>query len=132
MSVLPAAPHAAAPHIVRLSAICLQKSRLTCQEAKLLFAQACTNATLTWPIVRGRTAFFESLSGPLGRGYCRKPFLALGGGTLTSSEPSCNNNRRKFVADCRTDPAPRNRVLHIRSPGETLTPRQHGEHAVCQ
>jgi divinyl chlorophyllide a 8-vinyl-reductase len=126
MQVLEAAKAAGVPHMVLLSAICVQKPLLAFQQAKLAFEQALIDSGLTWSIVRP-TAFFKSLSGQVDRVKRGKPFLIFGDGTLTACKPISDDDLAEFLAGCLTDPARHNRVLPIGGPGEAQTPRQQGE-----
>ena len=114
------------PHLVLLSAICVQKPLLAFQDAKLAFERALMDSGLTWSIVRP-TAFFKSLSGQVERVRKGKPFLIFGDGTLTSCKPISDNDLADFIVGCLTDPARHNRVLPIGGPGNAQTPRQQGE-----
>jgi divinyl chlorophyllide a 8-vinyl-reductase len=126
LHVLHAAQQAGVPHLVLLSAICVQKPLLAFQDAKLAFERALMDSGLTWSIVRP-TAFFKSLSGQVERVRKGKPFLIFGDGTLTSCKPISDNDLADFIVGCLTDPARHNRVLPIGGPGNAQTPRQQGE-----
>jgi len=126
LHVLRAAQQAGVPHLVLLSAICVQKPLLAFQDAKLAFERALMDSGLTWSIVRP-TAFFKSLSGQVERVRKGKPFLIFGDGTLTSCKPISDNDLADFIVGCLTDPARHNRVLPIGGPGNAQTPRQQGE-----
>jgi divinyl chlorophyllide a 8-vinyl-reductase len=126
LHVLEAAKHAGVPHMVLLSAICVQKPQLAFQQAKLAFEQALIDSGLTWSIVRP-TAFFKSLSGQVERVKRGKPFLIFGDGTLTACKPISDDDLAEFIASCLEDPERQNRVLPIGGPGDAQTPRQQGE-----
>lgn len=126
LHVLQAAQQAGVPHLVLLSAICVQKPLLAFQDAKLAFERALMDSGLTWSIVRP-TAFFKSLSGQVERVRKGKPFLIFGDGTLTSCKPISDDDLADFIVGCLTDPARHNRVLPIGGPGNAQTPRQQGE-----
>jgi divinyl chlorophyllide a 8-vinyl-reductase len=126
LHVLEAAKRSGVPHMVLLSAICVQKPQLAFQEAKLAFERALIDSGLTWSIVRP-TAFFKSLSGQVERVQKGKPFLIFGDGTLTACKPISDDDLAEFLASCLTDPARQNRVMPIGGPGEAQTPRQQGE-----
>ena len=126
LHVLHAAQQAGVPHLVLLSAICVQKPLLAFQDAKLAFERALMDSGLTWSIVRP-TAFFKSLSGQVERVRKGKPFLIFGDGTLTSCKPISDDDLADFIVGCLTDPARHNRVLPIGGPGNAQTPRQQGE-----
>ena len=126
LNVLQAAQTAGVPHMVLLSAICVQKPLLAFQEAKLAFERTLIDSGLTWSIVRP-TAFFKSLSGQVERVQKGKPFLVFGDGTLTSCKPISDDDLAEFLASCVTDTTRHNRVLPIGGPGNAQTPRQQGE-----
>lgn len=126
LHVLHAAQQVGVPHLVLLSAICVQKPLLAFQDAKLAFERALMNSGLTWSIVRP-TAFFKSLSGQVERVRKGKPFLIFGDGTLTSCKPISDDDLADFIVGCLTDPARHNRVMPIGGPGNAQTPRQQGE-----
>jgi len=126
LHVLRAAQAAGVPHMVLLSAICVQKPKLAFQEAKLAFEQALMHSGLTWSIVRP-TAFFKSLSGQVDRVKRGKPFLVFGNGTLTACKPISDDDLAEFLAGCLIDPARQNCVLPIGGPGDAQTPREQGE-----
>ena len=124
---LDAAKNAGVPHVVLLSAICVQKPLLAFQQAKLAFEKLLVESGLTYSIVRP-TAFFKSLSGQIGRVKKGKPFLVCGDGTLTACKPISDDDLGDYLAACLDDTSRHNRVLPIGGPGEAITPRQQGEH----
>lgn len=126
LDALQAAQAAGIPHMVLLSAICVQKPRLAFQHAKLEAEAALIESGLTWTIVRP-TAFFKSLSGQVERVRRGKPFLLFGDGTLTACKPIADADLGRYLADCLTDETRRNRILPIGGPGDAITPRQQGE-----
>lgn len=125
--LLAAALHAGIPHMVLLSAICVQKPKLAFQHAKLAFERELMTSGLTYSIVRP-TAYFKSLSGQVERVRKGKPYLMFGDGTLTACKPISDDDLAEFMVGCLTDPERRNRVLPIGGPGAAITPRQQGEH----
>jgi divinyl chlorophyllide a 8-vinyl-reductase len=125
--LLNAAKHAGIPHMVLLSAICVQKPRLAFQHAKLAFEQELMTSGLTYSIVRP-TAYFKSLSGQVARVQKGKPYLMFGDGTLTACKPISDDDLAEFMVGCLTDPSRYNRVLPIGGPGPAITPKQQGEH----
>jgi len=127
LTALTAAPAAGVKQMVLLSAICVQKPKLTFQHAKLAFEQALITSGVTYSIVRP-TAFFKSLSGQVERVRRGKPFLIFGDGTLTACKPISDDDLGAYLADCLDDPARQNRILPIGGPGPAITPRQQGEH----
>jgi divinyl chlorophyllide a 8-vinyl-reductase len=126
LHLLEAAKHVGVPHMVLLSAICVQKPQLAFQQAKLAFERALIDSGLTWSIVRP-TAFFKSLSGQVERVQNGKPFLIFGDGTLTACKPISDNDLAEFLVSCLTDPARQHRIMPIGGPGDAQTPRQQGE-----
>jgi divinyl chlorophyllide a 8-vinyl-reductase len=127
LHLLNAAKHAGIPHMVLLSAICVQKPRLAFQHAKLAFERELMTSGLTYSIVRP-TAYFKSLSGQVERVRNGKPYLMFGDGTLTSCKPISDDDLAEFMVGCLTDPARHNRVLPIGGPGAAITPLEQGEH----
>lgn len=125
-SVLKAAVSAGVAQFVLLSAICVQKPRLTFQKAKLAFEAELQAAPITWSIVRP-TAFFKSLSGQVARLRQGKPFLLFGDGCLTACKPISDRDTARYLVRCLEDPALQNRVLPIGGPGPAITPREQGE-----
>ncbi len=114
------------PHMVLLSAICVQRPELAFQKAKLAFERTLMQSGIDYTIVRP-TAFFKSLSGQVERVRKGKPFLVFGDGTLTACKPIGDRDLAAYLADCIDDPRRRNRVLPIGGPGEAITPRMQGE-----
>jgi divinyl chlorophyllide a 8-vinyl-reductase len=125
-NALGAAREAGVKHVVLLSAICVQKPRLTFQKAKLAFEQELIASGLDYSIVRA-TAFFKSLSGQVARVKAGKPFLVFGDGRLTACKPISDADLGAYLAACVEDPDKRNRVLPIGGPGPAITPREQGE-----
>ncbi len=127
MNALAAAKEVGVPHMVLVSAICVQKPRLAFQHAKLAFESALIGSGLTYSIVRP-TAFFKSLAGQIDRLRKGKPFLLFGDGALTSCKPISDDDLGTYIVECLGDEARYNRVLPIGGPGDPITPRQQGEH----
>ncbi|CAM3035441.1 hypothetical protein SPAN111604_00680 [Sphingomonas antarctica] len=126
VNILEAARTAGVPHMILLSAICVQKPLLAFQHAKLAFEQALTTSGLDYSIVRP-TAFFKSLSGQVERVRQGKPYLMFGDGTLTACKPISDDDLGRFIAGCVDDPDRRNRILPIGGPGAAITPKDQGE-----
>lgn len=126
MAILEAARAAGVPHLVLLSAICVQKPVLAFQHAKLAFEAALAGSGLRYSIVRP-TAYFKSLSGQLGRLRRGKPFLMFGDGTNTECKPISDDDLGLFLAGCLDTPGRWDRVLPIGGPGPAVTPRKMGE-----
>ena len=126
VDALAVAQEAGVPHMVLLSAICVQKPRLAFQQAKLAFEKVLMASGLTYSIVRP-TAFFKSLSGQVDRVKRGKPFMVFGDGALTACKPISDDDLGCFLAECLDDESRYNRVLPIGGPGEAITPKQQGE-----
>ena len=126
MDMLTVARAAQVPHMILLSAVCVQKPLLAFQHAKLAFEQALATSGLTYSIVRP-TAFFKSLSGQIDRVRRGKPYLLFGDGALTACKPISDADLGDYLAGCLGDEARHNRVLPIGGPGDAITPRQQGE-----
>ncbi len=124
--LLAAAQAAGAEHFILLSAICVQRPKLAFQHAKLAFEADLRASGLEWTIIRP-TAFFKSLSGQVERVRKGKPFLLFGTGELTRCKPISDADLARYIADCVTNPAQRNRVLPIGGPGPAISPREQGE-----
>lgn len=116
----------AIPHMILLSAICVQKPALAFQQAKLAFERTLIASGLAYTIVRP-TAFFKSLSGQVERVRQGKPFMVFGDGTLTACKPISDQDLAAYLADCIDNPERRNRILPIGGPGDAITPRMQGE-----
>jgi len=123
---LAAAKNAGVTEVVLLSAICVQKSLLAFQQAKLAFEKTLIESGLTYSIVRA-TAFFKSLSGQIERVKAGKPFLVFGDGTLTACKPISDDDLGDYLAGYIDDSLRHNRMLPIGGPGEAITPREQGE-----
>ena len=126
LGALATAKAADIPHMILLSALCVQKPRLAFQHAKLAFEQALAASGLTYSIVRP-TAFFKSLSGQVERVRRGKPYLLFGDGRLTACKPISDGDLGAYLAECVDDPARWNRVLPIGGPGAAITPKEQGE-----
>lgn len=127
MHALAAAKEAGVPHMVLLSAICVQKPLLAFQHAKLAFEKALIESGLNYSIVRP-TAFFKSLSGQVERVRRGNPFLLFGDGRLTACKPISDADLAAYLADCLEDESLKNRMLPIGGPGPAITPKEQGEH----
>jgi divinyl chlorophyllide a 8-vinyl-reductase len=125
-SILTAASRAGVRHFVLLSAICVQRPKLAFQHAKLAFERCLVESGLDYSIVRP-TAFFKSLAGQVARVKAGKPFLVFGDGRSTACTPISERDLARYLADCLSDPALRNRILPVGGPGPALTPRAQGE-----
>ena len=126
VNVLDAAREHGVPHMVLLSAICVQKPRLAFQHAKLAAEDALARSGLRYSIVRP-TAYFKSLSGQIDRLRRGKPYLLFGDGRLTRCKPIGDGDVGAYLADCLADPSRHDRILPIGGPGEPITPRDQGE-----
>ncbi len=127
VDIVQAARAAGVPHVVLLSAICVQRPRLAFQHAKLAAEQALIASGLTYSIVRP-TAYFKSLSGQIARVRSGKPYLLFGDGALTACTPISDRDLGHYLALCVDTPDLQNRVLPIGGPGPALTPRAMGDH----
>ncbi|MDA8585527.1 NAD(P)H-binding protein [Rhodobacteraceae bacterium] len=121
LNILKWAENTGVTHFVLLSAICVQKSELPFQHAKLAFENALAKAPVTHSIVRP-TAFFKSLSGQIDRVRDGKSFLVFGNGTLTACKPISDDDLGRFIASCIDDPTKHNQILPIGGPGAAITP----------
>ena len=114
------------PHMILLSAICVQKPRLPFQHAKLAFEAELVASGLRYSIVRP-TAFFKSLSGQVERVRQGKPYLLFGDGKLTACKPISDGDLAAFLADCLENDELKNKILPIGGPGPAITPKEQGE-----
>ena len=112
LDALRQAQAAGIPHMILLSAICVQKPQLAFQKAKLAFEHSLIASGIDYSIVRP-TAFFKSLSGQVERVRQGKPFVMFGDGTLTACKPISDGDLAAY--------------LPIGGPGPAITPRMQGE-----
>ena len=126
MNVLEVAQATKAGHFILLSAICVQKPKLTFQHAKLAFEAELAGSGMRCSIVRP-TAFFKSLSGQIDRVRRGKPFLIFGDGRLTACKPISDRDLAAYLVDCIADERRWQAVLPIGGPGPAITPREQGE-----
>lgn len=124
--ILRLAQDAGIPHMVLLSAICVQKPLLAFQQAKLAFEAELIASGLIYSIVRP-TAFFKSLSGQIARVKAGKPYLMFGDGRITACKPISDDDLATYIASCLSDAEKWSRILPIGGPGEAITPREQGE-----
>lgn len=127
VNAINAAQAAGAGQFILLSAICVQKPRLTFQHAKLAAEEVLTASGLPYSIVRP-TAFFKSLSGQIARVQAGKPFLVFGDGTLTACKPMSDRDLGQYLAECIGDPDRMNQILPIGGPGPAITPRDQADY----
>jgi divinyl chlorophyllide a 8-vinyl-reductase len=113
--------------MILLSAICVQKPRLSFQHAKLKFENSLINSGLIYSIVRP-TAYFKSLSGQIDRIQQGKPFLVFGNGMLTACKPLSDSDLAIYITDCLQNDTLKNKVLPIGGPGPAITPLEQGEY----
>lgn len=126
LQALQAAQQQGVPHMVLLSALCVQKPLLAFQQAKRAAETALIGSGLRYSIVRP-TAFFKSLSGQVERVRRGQPFLLMGDGRLTACKPISDRDLGDFIAGCLSDPQRHDAVLPIGGPGPAITPREQGE-----
>lgn len=124
-AVLDAARASGVPHMVLLSAICVQRPKLAFQFAKLAFEKELRESGLTWTIVRP-TAFFKSLSGQIARVAAGKPFLLFGDGRQTRCKPISDRDLARYIVGCIANPDRHDRILPIGGPGPAITPLEQG------
>lgn len=125
-TILAAAREHEVPHMILVSAICVQRPLLEFQKAKLAFEKELIESGLSYSIIRP-TAFFKSLAGQIERVQNGKRYLLFGNGRGTASKPISDRDLGRFVTLCLTDPAKQNAILPIGGPGPALTPRDVGE-----
>jgi divinyl chlorophyllide a 8-vinyl-reductase len=118
---LAAAKAAGVQTFVLLSAICVQKPLLAFQHAKLAFERELAASGLGYSIVRA-TAYFKSLSGQVERVKAGRPFLVFGDGRLTATKPISDDDLARYLVECLSDAARRDKILPIGGPGPAITP----------
>lgn len=121
LHVLTAAQKQGIRHFVYLSALCVQKPRVTFQFAKRAFEDVLIASGIAYSIVRP-TAFFKSLSGQVERIRAGRSFLVFGDGRLTACKPISDRDLGVYLADCFSNPTKRNKILPIGGPGNAITP----------
>ncbi|MEL6571388.1 MAG: NAD(P)H-binding protein [Pseudomonadota bacterium] len=126
-TVFDAAKAHGAPHVILLSAICVQKPRLAFQHAKLSAETALIESGLTYTVVRP-TAFFKSLSGQIARVQAGRSFLVFGDGHLTACKPISDRDLGQFLVKCIDLPGAKNAVVPIGGRGPAITPRDQADH----
>ena len=113
-------------HFILLSAICVQRSHLAFQKAKLKFEAELIASKVDHTIVRP-TAFFKSLSGQVARVAAGKPFLIFGDGQLTRCKPISDADLARFIANCLGNAEARGKALPIGGPGPAISLKEQGE-----
>lgn len=111
---------------ILLSAICVQKPKLTFQFAKIKFEETLMSSNINYCIIRP-TAFFKSLSGQIENLKKGKPFLIFDGGEKTSCKPISERDLANFICKCLFNTKFINCILPIGGPGPSITPVQQGE-----
>ena len=110
---------------ILLSAICVQKPKLSFQFAKLEFEKELQESNFDFTIVRP-TTFFKSLSGQVGRVQKGKRFIIFDSGKKTSTKPISCEDLANFLVQSITSIKSRNRILPIGGPGPALTQKEIG------
>ena len=113
-------------HFIILSAICIQKPKLSFQRAKLRFNGKLMASGLRYSIVLP-TAFFKSLSGQVNRIKCGKSFLVFGNGKKTSSLPISEIDLANYIVNCVESEECWNKSLPVGGPGPAVTPLDQAE-----
>lgn len=122
LALMEAAKASDTKRFVLLSAICVQKPKLTFQKAKRAFEKQLQLSALDWTIIHP-TAFFKSLSGQVARVQSGKPFLVFDNGTLTACKPISDRDLARFIIQKLTEPSSIRRTLPIGGPGPAITPK---------
>ena len=125
-AILAAAKEHDVPHMILISAICVQRPKLEFQRAKLAFEAELINSELTYSIVRP-TAHFKSLAGQIARVQDGRPYLVFGDGRQTAAKPISDRDLGRFVTLCLSDADKQNTIRPIGGPGPALTPRAVGD-----
>ena len=113
-------------HFIILSAICIQKPKLSFQRAKLRFNGKLMASGLRYSIVLP-TAFFKSLSGQVNRIKNGKSFLVFGNGKKTSSLPISEIDLANYIVNCIESEECWNKSLPVGGPGPAVTPLDQAE-----
>ena len=113
-------------HFIILSAICIQKPKLSFQRAKLRFNGKLMASGLRYSIVLP-TAFFKSLSGQVNRIKSGKSFLVFGNGKKTSSLPISEIDLANYIVNCVESEECWNKSLPVGGPGPAVTPLDQAE-----
>ena len=113
-------------HFIILSAICIQKPKLSFQRAKLRFNSKLMASGLRYSIVLP-TAFFKSLSGQVNRIKNGKSFLVFGNGKKTSSLPISEIDLANYIVNCIESEECWNKSLPVGGPGPAVTPLDQAE-----
>lgn len=120
-NILQAARYITNLQFILLSAICVQKPKLSFQKAKLAFEKKLVGSGVLFSIVRP-TAFFKSLSGQIERVRNGKPFILLGNGEITRCKPVSDTDLAIYITGCINKTERHNRILPIGGPGPAITP----------
>ena len=113
-------------HFILLSAICVQKPRLTFQFEKLAFEEELKKSGLNFSIVRP-TAYFKSLSGQIENIKNGKPYVYFGDGQITQCNPISEKDLSLYILSCIKDKTKWRKILPIGGPKQSITPKDIGK-----
>ena len=113
-------------HFILLSAICVQKPRLTFQFEKLAFEEELKKSGLNFSIVRP-TAYFKSLSGQIENIKKGKPYVYFGDGQITQCNPISEKDLSLYILSCIKDKTKWRKILPIGGPKQSITPKDIGK-----
>ena len=111
---------------ILLSAICVQKPRLTFQFEKLAFEEELKKSGLNFSIVRP-TAYFKSLSGQIENIKKGKPYVYFGDGQITQCNPISEKDLSLYILSCIKDKTKWRKILPIGGPKQSITPKDIGK-----
>ena len=111
---------------VLLSAICVQKPKLSFQFAKIKFENLLISSNITYSIVRP-TAYFKSLAGQVQNVIKGKSFIVFDNGKKTACKPISESDLATFICDCLTLKDRENKILPIGGKGPSISPLEQGE-----
>ena len=111
---------------ILLSAICVQKPRLTFQFEKLAFEEELKKSGLNFSIVRP-TAYFKSLSGQIENIKKGKPYVYFGDGQIKQCNPISEKDLSLYILSCIKDKTKWRKILPIGGPKQSITPKDIGK-----